>query len=217
MFKDISAVIFDMDGTLIDSMWVWQAIDKEYIESLGYEYTTNFHEAIEGMNFKDTAKYFKKCFNIADDIETIMDTWHKMSYDKYVNDIQFKKGAIALLEILRKKGIKTGIATSNSKELVDAFLYARDAHKYFDYIATCNDVVASKPAPDIYLTVAKNLGVNPEKCLIFEDIPNGLLAGINANMRTCAVADYYSDYCKDEKRDLADYYIESFEDILEEL
>ena len=213
MLENIKAVIFDMDGTLIDSMWVWQAIDCEYMARYGFEYTEEFHKAIEGMNFYDTACYFKEHFNIDKSVDAIIEDWHNMAHDKYICDVKFKEGAVSFIEKLKKCGIKTGIATSNSRELVDAFLEENKADKYFNYVCTSSEVTASKPAPDLYLTVAKQLSVSPENCLVFEDIPNGIRAGINAGMKTCAVWDRFSVHCDEEKKGLADYYINDFNEI----
>ena len=80
-------------------------------------------------------------------------------------------------------------------------------------MCTSSEVTASKPAPDLYLTVAKQLSVSPENCLVFEDIPNGIRAGINAGMKTCAVWDRFSVHCDEEKKGLADYYINDFNEI----
>lgn len=213
MLKDIDAVIFDMDGTLIDSMWVWEEIDKEYLERYNLEYTPEFHDEIGGMNFFDTAKYFKEKFNIADSIDEIIKDWHDMANDKYLYEVNFKEGVLDFIAYLRQNKIKTGIATSNSRELVDAFLRKNDAMKLFDFIATSTEVPASKPAPDIYLAVSDNLGISPKRCLVFEDIPNGILAGRNANMKTCAVYDKHSEINDKDKKSLADYYIMNYREI----
>ena len=136
MFDNIQAVIFDMDGTLIDSMWVWESIDRDYLGMYGATYSANFHKEIEGLSFVDTAIYFKKSFNIAKSIDEILEDWHNMACDKYEKEVKFKNGAISFLKKLKQHGIKTGLATINSRELVDIFLKANDAFKYFDCIMT---------------------------------------------------------------------------------
>lgn len=214
MLNNIEAAIFDMDGTLIDSMWVWHQIDIEYLKRYGYEYSDEFRKEFEGMNFYDTAVYFQNRFNINESVETIINDWLHMSYEKYRDEVEFKPGALEYINFLRDKGIKTGIATSNSRELVDMYLETHNATGYFDFVATSTEIKASKPEPDLYLHVAKNLNVKPERCLVFEDVPNGILGGQNANMKTVSVYDKYSEYVEDKKRELADYYITSYYDLI---
>ena len=113
-----------------------------------------------------------------------------------------------------EKGIKMGIATSNSVELLNYFLKAHEIHSYFDVVITGSDGLRGKPAQDMYLEAAKRLSVKPQKCLVFEDIIPGILAGKRADMKVCAVDDIYSKDITDKKIKEADYFIESFEDIL---
>ena len=213
MLRDKKAVIFDLDGTLVDSMWMWKAIDIEYLGKYGIELPPTLQKDIEGMSFSETAVYFKETFQIPDSLETIKADWNKMAYEKYTKEVDFKKGAIEFLKCCIEKGIKLGIATSNSRELVDATIEALGAKKYFDCIMTSCEVAKGKPAPDIYLAVAKKLGVQPEECLVFEDIEMGILAGKNAGMEVCAIEDEFSMNQIEIKKQLADYYIVDYTEI----
>ena len=213
MLKDKKAVIFDLDGTLVDSMWMWKAIDIEYLGKFGISLPSTLQKDIEGMSFSETAVYFKETFQIPDSLEEIKADWNKMAYDKYTKEVDFKKGAIKFLEICIQKGIKLGIATSNSRELVDATLEALNIRDYFDCVMTACEVEKGKPAPDIYLLVAKCLDVKPEQCLVFEDIPEGILAGVRAGMKVCAVEDEFSLNQTEEKKKLSDYYIAHYDEV----
>lgn len=213
MLKDKKAVIFDLDGTLVDSMWMWKAIDIEYLGKFGISLPSTLQKDIEGMSFSETAVYFKETFQIPDSLEEIKADWNKMAYDKYTKEVDFKKGAIKFLEICIQKGIKLGIATSNSRELVDATMEALGAKQYFDCIMTSCEVDKGKPAPDIYLAVAKKLGVQPDECLVFEDIEMGILAGKNAGMEVCAIEDDFSMDQMEIKKKLADYYIKDYTEV----
>lgn len=215
MLNNIDAVIFDLDGTLVDSMWMWKEIDVEYLSKFGIEVPSDLQQAVEGMSFSETAQYFKDRFNLPDPVDVIKVEWNKMAWDKYGNEVPLKKGVIEFLEELRSRGIKTGIATSNSRELVNHVLKSLNITEYFDSVRTSCEAKKGKPAPDIYLLVADDLQVDPKNCLVFEDLALGVMAGKSAGMSVCAVFDPYSEDDKDRKRELADYYIDTYFDIFE--
>lgn len=112
----ISAVLFDLDGTLVDSMWMWEAIDVEYLGRYGLECPSDLQKAIEGMSFSETAVYFKERFNLPDSIEEIKQAWVEMSLEKYQKEVPVKPGVREFLEEISIRGIKAGIATSNGRE-----------------------------------------------------------------------------------------------------
>ena len=151
----IEAVIFDLDGSMVDSMWIWRAIDIEYLGRFGIELPENLQACIEGMSFSETAAYFKERFRLPDDLETIKADWNRMAWDKYAHEVPLKEGVVELLEYCAGHGIKTGIATSNSRELVENVIRAHDLNSYFDCIITGCEVAKGKPSPDIYLAVAQ--------------------------------------------------------------
>ena len=214
MLTNIEAVIFDLDGTLLDSMQVWKNIDIDFLGKRQLTPPPDLSRQIEGMSFCETAACFKELFSLSESIEEIQDIWHSMAFDKYKNEIKLKEGAYDFLNILKDRNIKLGIATSNSRKLVETCLISLEIIDMFDVIITGNDITNGKPSPDIYLKAADFMKVSPEKCLIFEDVPNGIQAGINANMRTCAVYDDFSAQLTDEKKELADFYIENYFDLL---
>ena len=215
MLHGKKALIFDMDGSLVDSMWVWKDIDVEYLSKFGYTIPNDLQKNIEGKSFTETAVYFKERFYIPDSVEEIKADWRQMAWDMYRTRVMPKPGAVALLDYCKRKGIKLGIATSNSREIVDMLLKERGLTDYFSCIMTSCEAKKGKPAPDIYLLTAEQLGVEPADCLVFEDIIYGIQAGKSAGMQVCAVEDEYSAYQWEEKKTLADYYIHDFTDIKE--
>lgn len=210
MLRDIDAVIFDMDGSLVDSMWMWKAIDIEYLGRYRIPLPEDLQSEIEGMSFGETALYFKEHFAIPDSTEAIMAEWNRMAWDKYMYEVPLKRGIPEFLAGCRERGIRLGIATSNSRELVENVAAVHRLRDFFSCIMTGSDVPRGKPSPDIYLAAAEGLGVPAERCLVFEDIVAGILAGKSAGMRVCAVEDDYSVPSRERKRELADYYIDDF-------
>ena len=211
------AVIFDLDGSLVDSMWLWGKIDVEYLArfQIHLESHDELRRNIEGMSFHETAVYFQKFFHLPDSIEKMKDDWNQMAWDKYENEVPLKPGVIDFLEGCKRAGLKLGIATSNSRELVENVLKVHKVAQCFSSIVTGSEVTKGKPAPDVYLAAAGQLGVDPSECLVFEDIIPGLMAGKNAGMTICAVSDPYSAGTWEDKLKLANYAIHDYYDFFE--
>ncbi|MCR4588697.1 MAG: HAD family phosphatase [Lachnospiraceae bacterium] len=212
--QDISACIFDLDGTLVDSMWMWKAIDIEYLGKFGIPMPEDLQKCIEGISFDQTAIYFKEHFPIPDPIEKMKEDWNQMAWDKYANEVPLKPGVADFLKELKKNGIKLGIASSNSRELMDNVCETHGLHAIFDVILTSKEVAIGKPAPDIYLKAARELGISPSNCLVFEDLIAGIQAGKAAGMKVVAVDDEYSAYSVDQKKQEADYYLYHYDELL---
>jgi HAD superfamily hydrolase (TIGR01509 family) len=214
MLKDIDAVIFDLDGTLVDSMWMWKSIDIEYLQRFHIAMPEDLQRSIEGMSFSETAVYFKERFKLPDTLDQIKSDWNQMAWDKYLKEVPLKEGVPELLSYLKRQDIPAGIATSNSRELVDLIVERHGIKDYFKSVRTSCEVEKGKPSPDIYLLVAKDLDVEPERCLVFEDVLQGVMAGRNANMKVCAVHDDYSKDDQDTKIKLADYFVYSISEVM---
>ena len=173
------------------------------------------NKEIEGMSFTETAEYFIRTFRLSETVDELKDIWNRIALDKYAYETPLKPGADDFLKYLKEHHIKTGIATSNSRLLLDVFLKERHLEPYIDAVTTSCDVNKGKPEPDVYLKTAEKLQVKPEHCLVFEDIPTGILAGKRAGMQVCAVEDNYSIHLTAEKKALADYYITDFRQVLD--
>ena len=217
MLEGIDGIIFDMDGTLLDSMWIWPSIDDDYLKKYCLKKPERFHESMEGMSYSEVAQFFMDTFpELSCTRQVIMDEWLLMAREKYRTQVSLKKGAERFISRMRSQGKKIGIATSNARELTDDALLALQIGGLFDVVRTAGEAGAVKPAPDVYLMVAGELEVEPERCLVFEDVPMGILAGKNAGMRVCAVEDDFSRPQEEKKRKLADYYIQDYDDIEKE-
>ena len=213
MLEQIESVIFDLDGTLVDSMWLWHGIDMEFLGQRGLPLPETYQKDIEGMSFTETAVYTKELFHLSESVEELKGIWNRMAIGKYANEVPFKPGAERFLKYCKSQSIPGGIATSNSRELVDAVGKSLHFDEYIQEIVTACEVERGKPAPDVYLEAASRLGAQPFRCLVFEDVPMGIMAGKNAGMRVCAVEDAFSAGQKEEKQKLADYYITDYHEI----
>lgn len=215
MFSNIEAAIFDMDGTLIDSMWVWKHINEEYLSKRNIKLPRDLKRDIEHLTFNESAQYFKDRFNIHDSIEEITKEWNDMASYSYENKVKLKSGAKEYLTFLKSKGVKLGLATSNYHKLVNIALKNNEILHFFDAITTIEEVTREKNFPDIYLLTAKKLDVHPSKCMVFEDILPAVKGAKLAGMKVIGVQD---DYSMDQKEDiikLTDLYIEKYDDLTE--
>ena len=214
MLRGKKAVIFDMDGSLVDSMWIWPEVDRIYMEKYGLKQPADFHKAIEGKSYTETAQYFVDTFHdLHRSVDQVKEEWKEMTMELYSTKVLPKPGAVDFLKAMRQKGVLLGIATSNDRVLAEAALKAQGIFGYFDSVRTSCEVAAGKPAPDVYLKVAEVLSVSPASCLVFEGVPNGIPAGKNAGMEVFAVDDAFSRPDEQEKKRLADYFIHDFYEI----
>ena len=110
MLKDIKAVLFDLDGSLVDSMWLWRDIDIEYLARFGVELPEDLQSCIEGMSFSETAAYIKERFQIPVSVEDMKRDWNTMALDKYSHEVPLKGGAEQFLNYCKERNIKLGIA-----------------------------------------------------------------------------------------------------------
>ena len=215
MYKEIKAVIFDVDGTLIDSMWIWKQVDIEFLGKRGIPLPEKLQSEIEGMSYSETAIYFKARFDLKESLEEIKEEWRLMAEDYYKWHIKLKSGAKELLKLLYQKGYTIGIATSNSRELIDHMLTNHEIRQYFSCIRTSCEVDKGKPHPDVYLKVAEDMGIEPSKCLVFEDTVAGVMAAKSAGMKVFAMADEISFESKDKLTEMTEGYIHSFDEVTE--
>lgn len=203
-----------MDGTLIDSMWIWSKIDQEYLKKRGIPVPKDLKASIEHLTFEETATYFKNKFNIQDSINQIMDEWNNMAYDEYKFNVTLKPGAKEYLQALKSMNIKIGLATSNNKILLEAALKKNDIYNFFDTICTTDEVNRGKQFPDIYLLTANRLQVNPKHCIVFEDILPAVQGAKSAGMKVVAIHDTFSENQKESLIKEADKYIHTYEELL---
>ena len=217
IIESCDAALFDLDGTVVDSMWIWKQIDIDYFARCDLKMPKHYQKEIEGLSFYETAVYTHEKYIPFVTVDKMISDWNDMAYDLYANTVKPKECILEFLDHLHKNGKKCGMATSNSRVLCTATLKNNGLLDYFDCIITGEECTAGKPAPDVYLKCAAALGVKPERCIVFEDICKGIDAGNNAGMMTVAVHDDYSSYQWNEKCKTADHSIMSYKEITDEI
>lgn len=214
MLENIKGAIFDLDGTLVDSMWVWSKIDIDYLESKGHALPENLNSEICHLSFTQTANYFKERFSLSDSIDTILKDWNNRAYNHYSENVKLKDGVKEFLDKLKQNNIKIALATSNSVPLLEACLKNNGIYDYFDSITTTDEVSNGKNCPDVYLLAAKKLNVNPKNCIVFEDILPAIKGAKAADMTVIAVSDKHSLNDLDEIINHSDKYINSYFELI---
>lgn len=215
MNKKYDAIIFDLDGTLIDSMWVWPKIDTAYLERFNIIAPNDIDAALGGKSFTESAIYFKERFQLEHTVEQIKEDWTRMAWDFYMNQVTLKENVQEFLDFLADQQIRIGIATSNNKELVDGVLEKLGIRCYFTSVRTSCEVEKGKPHPYIYLRVANDMEVKPHRCLVFEDIPNGILAGKAAGMEVWGIEDRQDEETRRRVINLADKFITNYAEAIQ--
>jgi HAD superfamily hydrolase (TIGR01509 family) len=196
-------------------MGTWEAIDRKFFEERNIPYQDDFQLQIGGMSITETATYFKKSLSVKESEEELVKIWNQMAMEEYKYNIAMKPGAITLLKFLKNNGLKLGLATSNSRKLVEACFEHYSLYDYIDVVVTADEVAHGKPEPDVYLKACELLNSKPDKSLVFEDVLQGVMAGKNAGMKVCCIMDPSSNDTVEKNRELSDYYINSFYDIEE--
>ena len=181
----MKAVIFDMDGVLVNSEPLHFEFERRIAESLGFSMSGEDLKPFVGISNFNFWTILKEQYGLKQDVEWLMenDRIKRLEFFMAWENIVLIPGVEDLLKSLRAAGCKIGLASSSPVKMIDVFLEKTNAGKYFDYILSGFDVEHGKPAPDIFLRTAENLGVKPEDCLVVEDSTNGVKAAAAAGMK----------------------------------
>ena len=187
----IQAVIFDMDGTLFDTERLtvegWQEMQRRGMVPPDFlKWTPNFR----GRNRDDIRRYIKELYGENFDTEKVFDGRRSILNEMIDRDgLPLKPGVPKIFESLRSMGLPMALATATTRVTVDNYMAKTGYGVYFDHIVTGDSVPNGKPAPDIFLSTADKLGLDPKNCLVVEDSPNGVRAGLAAGMYVVMVPD----------------------------
>lgn len=213
--RRFDAVIFDMDGTLIDSTSLWHEIDVKFFAKRGMELPNDYAQNIVHLGLKEAARFTKEHYHIEESEQEIMDEWHQMSIDMYTNDVELKDGALEILEFFKERNIPMAIATANDDTLYMPCIKRLGLDKYFDHIADVNNVKEGKHSARIYEYLAEQMHVDKDRVLVFEDMPTCVKTAFKAGFLTVAVYDKASEKYDNEKKANSALFINNFSEILD--
>lgn len=184
------AAIFDFDGTLLDSLHVWDDIDEKSFAKRGVKVPADFADSTATMTPREVADYVIARFGFTDSPEDLMKEWQDMAFDAYAKHLPLRKGAKNYVDYLHKTGVKTVLITTLSKSLCVAALKRTDLYDYFDLMIFGEDLESNaKNSPKTYVDLAKRIGVKPSDCTVFEDSDSALKSARLAGMKICGVVD----------------------------
>lgn len=207
--------IFDMDGTLLDSMRVWKRLTQGYLKQFGLHVTDEEYAACEGFSQPQVAQYFADKYpQLPGGAAGLMEGMDKLITARYETVAKPKDGVLPFLNGLRRRGVKMAIATLTARRHAEKALRDRGMLDYFDFMLTIEDVGVSKYQPDIYLMSAERLGLAPAECVVFEDAPYACTTAKKAGFRVCGVVEAAYAAGEQELRASSDLIIErSFDEL----
>lgn len=212
--KNFKGAIFDLDGTLLDSMHIWHDVDEEFFRRRNLKVTPEYIEVIKNMHLGAAAVYTKEKYNIKESVEEIVDEWLELCAQGYLTNVDLKTGVYDYLKMLSYNGIKMAFATASEKQVCEDVLKKHGIFDFFDAYAYVSEINIGKTEPDIYLLAAERIGLTAKDCIVFEDIIEGIRGAKKGDFTVCGVYDKSSAKDECEIRNVADYYIKSFDELI---
>ena len=213
MLTGIKAVIFDMDGVIIDSEPLWRRVMIQSFVEIGIPFSDEHCRITTGLRFKEVAEFWFKKHGIT---HISIDEFDELVITRLCNLIKQEgkpmKGVIEALQFLKQKNLKTGISTSSNTRLMNTVVDVLNIRHYFNELCSAELMTYGKPHPMVYLTCAEKLGINPLNCLVIEDSVNGIIAGKAAQMKVVAIPEDINK--NNPKFSIADYRLESLLEII---
>lgn len=211
----IQGAIFDLDGTLVDSMRIWDNILTDYLDARGLTWEPEILQDIAAMGLMESAAYVQKKYALPYAPEEIVAQWEAMVFRLYAEEVEPKPGAVACVKALREAGIPCCIATSNFRKSTLAALRHIGLEDAFSRIFTADEVGGNKSQPDIYLAAARHMNVQPPQCLVAEDMPEAVHTAKNAGFMVCAVYDEISSHgVEQDLQHTADFFVKDLTEVL---
>ena len=211
----LQGAIFDMDGTLLDSMHIWDHFGTRFLRDLGVEPDPDTEDRVKVMTVRECARYFRERYQLPQSEQELVDMTHSRVRRFYVQEVLPKPDVEKFLSLLKMEGVWMYVATATDRSLAEDALNHAGLTGYFRGILTCSEAGAGKESPVIFEKCLTRLRCRKEDCVVFEDALHAIQTAKNAGFRVAAVYDPSAEEDQPEIRRLADYYISSYGDWLE--
>lgn len=208
----LSGAIFDLDGTLLDSMEAWSSIGERYLRLKGCVPARNLYEILKPMTLPEAARYFRSEYRINDSEEGIIKEISALIEHDYCNSFVFKESVLPFLQKLQERNIRMCIATATDRPLVEAALKRLDATGFFCGIITCYEAGVGKEKPDIYFKALEILQTEITETVIFEDALHAIKTAKAAGFSVAGLYDKSADGDREEIISSVDWYLNSFDE-----
>lgn len=208
----IKGAIFDVDGTLLDSMHIWEDAGEKYLLSVDRVPEQGLYKILFPMTLEESSVYLKDKYSLPCSTEEIKTAVLNIIENFYRFEVQTKPGVKEFLMELDKRGIPMTVATTSDRNLIEAAFKRLGISKYFKKIFTCSELETSKREPKIYNAAADYMGLNPRDTFVFEDVFYAIETSKAARFKTIAVEDYTSSSERDNIKSGSDYYMKDFRD-----
>lgn len=208
--KEVDAIIFDLDGTLLDSLWAWEHSGSNFVRSQGFEPPADLDEKLVKLSLMDGANLIKEMYQLSYAPEEILELTLLPIKNRYFHEVEPMPGVPELLARLHGQGVKMAVATASYKEYAEAALERLGLSKYFEFIITCDEVGVGKTSPKVYEVAAWRLGARKERTLVAEDALHALETAHKAGFKTAGIEETHSAHQRAQKQAVSDYYVFSY-------
>ncbi len=209
----IRGAIFDMDGTLTESMHLWIEIGRRYLEGLGYTVSPEQNREMTKMLLEPMALYMQDQFGLTKSQSQIVDEINKIVEPDYFETVVVKPTVVESLEAMQERGIRMCVATATDRHLTEACLKRNGIDRFFSAVFTCGEEHCNKRTSLIYDKARAHLGTSPEETYIFEDTYVSILGAKQSGCRVVALEDRWSEKKRELIKEAADVYVERMGDL----
>lgn len=209
------AFIFDFDGTLADSMWVWHEVDLEFARRRGLHFSKEDSEIIAALGFEGTAAWLLDRFGLDESVEDLIAEWYGIAEESYAHNVFLKPGARELVSALKESGYPVAIASSLDRKLLEDALANNNVLGCFDLIVVCDEVTdKGKSTPAVYEETAARLGVALSDCVVLEDVAMAARSAKKGGAFVIGMRDDHPQQARAELKEASDLFCDSFDQLL---